>query len=122
MAPGPHNYGMGIGAEYVHFTDEGKPQNAVSAHLVLLPKRQLRLLLLQLLRAVHHEVNDVNTARQRQQHQYVRQDAETDQNRSEKAGKGWIDKLGVTLFKHVHYIDMWDKVIYYHYRTGDSSE
>lgn len=39
--------------------------------LVLLPQRQLRLFLLQFLRTFHHKVDDVDAARQKQQHQDV---------------------------------------------------
>lgn len=45
--------------------------SALLCYLILLPQRQLRLLLLQFLRTVHHKVDDIDAAGQRQQHQDV---------------------------------------------------
>lgn len=40
-------------------------------YLVFLPQRQLGLFLLQFLRTLHHKVDDVDAASQKQQHQDV---------------------------------------------------
>lgn len=40
-------------------------------YLILLPQRKLRLFLLKFLRSLHHKVDDVDAASQRQQHQDV---------------------------------------------------
>lgn len=53
---------------------------ALLHYLILLPQRQLWLFLLQFLRTVHNEVDDVDAAGQRQQHQDVGDDAKTDQD------------------------------------------
>lgn len=51
-------------------------------YLVLLPQRKLRLLLLKFLRTLHHKIDDVDAAGQREQDQDVGQDAQADENRS----------------------------------------
>lgn len=42
--------------------------SAPLCYLVLLPQRQLRLLLLKFLRTVHHKIDNVDAAGKRQQH------------------------------------------------------
>lgn len=61
--------------------------SALLCYLVLLPQRQLRLLLLQFLRTVHHKVDYVDAAGQRQQHQDIGYDTKTDQNCPEDTQK-----------------------------------
>lgn len=45
--------------------------SAPLCYLILLPQRQLRLLLLKFLRTVHHKIDNVDAAGKRQQHQDV---------------------------------------------------
>lgn len=45
--------------------------SALLCYLILLPQRQLWLLLLKFLRTLHHKIDDVDAASQRQKHQDV---------------------------------------------------
>lgn len=45
--------------------------SALLSYLILLPQRQLWLLLLKFLRTLHHKIDDVDAAGQREQHQDV---------------------------------------------------
>lgn len=69
-------------------------------YLILLPQRQLWLLLLQFLRTVHHKVDDVDAAGQRQQHQDVGYDAKADQNCPEDTQNHTDQKESFTKNKH----------------------